>query len=1103
MGRQEELISANTATMAKRYRFTLSNSVFGTLVLRYAPDGWKDDEYTVTRNMKYFGIFRKFATLELKFIKDGRDFIKDCYEAYGINAVIGIKVEYYLNSGSWQTRFEGTIDLSTYKISELSVDVQIKDGGFQDLILNRSNIKANLLSRYSIDGVPITAGDMNTVLIPEIDINSNGFLAWDKTSEDDYDGDHVVPVTLLSQNNFTECQTPAQDISSTDGAFFANAQADYPGTLIVMYFRIQMMSISQTFRVQVRRYRSATWTVVNEDIYDLPTYPGYVWTYSQQVSVDIETGDYYVVRIIDDNDDDLFRYVNANISIMYTATNLPERVVMGMTYREAWRALIGMITNNDDAISSTVFNDEILGVLITGRFLRGIDGVNPTFPVSLEELFDSLSIFNIGIGITDAGAVEIERMDYFFNPYIIIDLSDRIKEPLIRKEVIPEMYANTVKFGFNSYEYNTSGGIYEYNTSSEWATILKPIQNDFEILAKYRGDMSSMILAMEETDESQDQQADEDIYMLDVVEHETQDYTARTDEDFTFISGAIKTSILFNLDYSPARTLRRWGQYIRAMLHQNLSSFLRWQTSDKSTTLVTQKTGEDLIAENADIPASALEPNIWIPEAYIATVPLEETDLAAVKDNPYGIVKLSDTKYGWILNFKSKNENRLSEWRLLRVNLDVVTPIPFMQLGYGKLYNWYAVTDSRNIANSSVTSQEKVIKYGYLYNWYAVTNENGFAPDGWHVPTKAECETLIAEVGGESTGGQKLKEEGTDHWNTDNGTDDYGFTARGAGRRYAVGTFLDSMKDMTAFWTATEYDSTDAYCMFKGDDSLTVEMINHDKNTGFSVRLIKNDSNDTGYMTGNDGQVYRTVKIGDQVWMAENSIETMYRGEVPIPDRPDSDEWPLDVQGSRCSYENDEDNAFTIETSSYGWHVPTQGEFSELIDFLGGEATAGGKLKERGNRHWFPPNTGATDEVYFAGLGSGQRNGTDGLFSELKTTAYIWTKSLSTEPGEYWTLGLFNDAESTGFPSLIPESGLAVRLCRLSKQHHLTPGIYIGNDGQRYKTVVINNIEWMIENLKETKYKNGDTIPEEQDDSDWIALSTGAWCHYDNNSQNE
>lgn len=49
------------------------------------------------------------------------------------------------------------------------------------------------------------------------------------------------------------------------------------------------------------------------------------------------------------------------------------------------------------------------------------------------------------------------------------------------------------------------------------------------------------------------------------------------------------------------------------------------------------------------------------------------------------------------------------------------------------------------------------------------------------------------------------------------------------------------------------------------------------KTMGSSIRLIKDDSVDTGAITGNDGKVYPTVKIGDQVWMAANLMETKYR----------------------------------------------------------------------------------------------------------------------------------------------------------------------------------------------------------------------------------
>ncbi len=101
--------------------------------------------------------------------------------------------------------------------------------------------------------------------------------------------------------------------------------------------------------------------------------------------------------------------------------------------------------------------------------------------------------------------------------------------------------------------------------------------------------------------------------------------------------------------------------------------------------------------ESADILPSTLDGNLWINEAYSVEVPLRESDIAAIQLNPYGLVKLTDKKYGWILEFKSKNENRKSSYRLLRVNLDVVTPIPYIQLGFGMLYNWFTTQDLRQM----------------------------------------------------------------------------------------------------------------------------------------------------------------------------------------------------------------------------------------------------------------------------------------------------------------------------------------------------------------------------------------------------------------------
>ncbi len=128
--------------------------------------------------------------------------------------------------------------------------------------------------------------------------------------------------------------------------------------------------------------------------------------------------------------------------------------------------------------------------------------------------------------------------------------------------------------------------------------------------------------------------------------------------------------------------------------------------------------------------------------------------------------------------------------------------------------------------------------YGALYNWYAV-NTGNLCPDGWHVPSSAEFETLITYLGGEDVAGGKLKESGTDHWlppNTD-ADNESGFSALPAGWIFS-GEF-ESFRAAGYWWSSTAINSEEAYYMVIPGDDATASISSTAKTNGLAVRCIK------------------------------------------------------------------------------------------------------------------------------------------------------------------------------------------------------------------------------------------------------------------------
>jgi len=133
--------------------------------------------------------------------------------------------------------------------------------------------------------------------------------------------------------------------------------------------------------------------------------------------------------------------------------------------------------------------------------------------------------------------------------------------------------------------------------------------------------------------------------------------------------------------------------------------------------------------------------------------------------------------------------------------------------------------------------------YGKLYNWYAVHDSKGLAPEGYHIPSLNEWETLVACLGGESVAGGKMKEQGLSHWNSPNtgANNSSGFNGLPGGSRYLYEVYIfGEIQQSGGWWSSTESNSDQATFIYLYNNSAAVQFVdNYYKESGYSVRCIK------------------------------------------------------------------------------------------------------------------------------------------------------------------------------------------------------------------------------------------------------------------------
>ena len=201
------------------------------------------------------------------------------------------------------------------------------------------------------------------------------------------------------------------------------------------------------------------------------------------------------------------------------------------------------------------------------------------------------------------------------------------------------------------------------------------------------------------------------------------------------------------------------------------------------------------------------------------TPPPVANKMIDIDGNQYDVIKIGNQI--WM-----KENLKVSKYR----NGEAIPTFPWANTNKGA----YAIYNNEN-ANNNI--------YGKLYNWYAVSDSRGLCPSGWHVPSDNEWTTLTNYLGGQSIAGKKIKTTGTVFWQSPNteASNESGFSALPGGFRSVDGSF-NSIRINAFFWSATENDGLAWYRNLYYYNSIvnrsnsTLGLV---KSSGASVRCLR------------------------------------------------------------------------------------------------------------------------------------------------------------------------------------------------------------------------------------------------------------------------
>lgn len=343
---------------------------------------------------------------------------------------------------------------------------------------------------------------------------------------------------------------------------------------------------------------------------------------------------------------------------------------------------------------------------------------------------------------------------------------------------------------------------------------------------------------------------------------------------------------------------------------------------------------------------------------------------------------------------------------------------------------WMAENLNLETANSFCynDSASNCAKYGRLYTWAAALDA---CPTDWHLPDSTEWNYLIDVTGGELEAGTSLKSiRASSDAVIDNGSDEYGFSAVAAGRFENNSAYRD-LNTLAYFWSSSERSTTVARMLELSYRFSNAVLGGEAKSVALSIRCLKNENQtpessssissssskaswaylNPSYFYGEmvddrDGQIYKTVEIGEQTWMAENlnyeTIKSFCRncevyGRLYLWSAAMDSAGLWSTNGNGCGYDANCTTTYPVRgICPSGWHLPATGDWNKLITAIGGRYATVDRLKSTSG--WSDSIGNGNDAISFSAIPAGRWNGSVDGVGEY---TYFWSSSMNGSRNAY------------------------------------------------------------------------------------------------------